>query len=130
MSCKVDGKPCNLNSSRTITIGSRKSKLALIQTQLVLDQLKQLYPNLEFVIKTIDTTGDNILNIPLAKIGEKALFTKELEQELLDGQVDLIVHSLKDIPTKLPDKCCIGAITRFSAFWLQTARFNLLFFQA
>lgn len=93
-------------------MGSRKSALALVQTNWVIDQLSQLHPGLQFEVVTIDTTGDNILDRPLAKIGEKALFTRELEDELLAGNIDLIVHSLKDLPTTLPDDCCIGAITR------------------
>nr|XP_027197205.1 uncharacterized protein LOC113791608 [Dermatophagoides pteronyssinus] len=93
-----------------LTIGSRKSRLAMIQTHMVIDALKHHYPKCEFVVKNIDTTGDNILDRPLAKIGEKALFTRELEEELLKGTIDIIVHSLKDMPTTLPDRCCIGAI--------------------
>ena len=93
-----------------LTIGSRKSRLAMIQTHMVIDALKRHYPECEFVVKNIDTTGDNILDRPLAKIGEKALFTRELEEELLRGTIDMIVHSLKDMPTTLPDRCCIGAI--------------------
>lgn len=97
---------------KTIKVGSRKSSLALIQTHLVIDELKSFHPELEFVIITRETLGDNILDKPLSKIGEKALFTRELEEELLIGNVDIIVHSLKDIPTILPEKCCIGAITK------------------
>lgn len=96
---------------RVINVGSRRSRLAMIQTEFVIDQLRKHHPNTEFVIKSLDTIGDNVLNKPLSKIGEKSLFTRELEDELLQGNVDIVVHSLKDLPTKLPDNCCIGAIT-------------------
>lgn len=94
-----------------IVVGSRKSKLALIQTEWVISELRRFHPEVEFTIKTMDTTGDNIQNIPLAKIGEKALFTKELEAELQNGDIDIVVHSLKDLPTVLRENCCIAAIT-------------------
>ena len=97
--------------SRKIKVGTRKSHLALVQTKWVIDRLKEQDHNLEFEVVTLDTIGDNILDKPLAKIGEKALFTRELEEELLAGNIDIIVHSLKDLPTTLPDNCCIGAIT-------------------
>lgn len=98
---------------KVINVGSRKSKLALIQTQMVIDDLKRHHPDIEFVVKTFDTTGDNILDKPLSEIGNKALFTRELEKELIAGNIDIIVHSLKDLPTTLPEHCCIGAITRY-----------------
>lgn len=97
---------------KVLKVGSRKSALALVQTHWVIEQLSSIHPGLQFEVVTIDTTGDNIIDRPLAKIGEKALFTKELEDELLEGKIDLIVHSLKDLPTTLPEDCCIGAITR------------------
>ena len=97
---------------KLITVGSRKSKLALIQTEWVIAELKKYHPNTEFVIKTMDTTGDNIQNEKMAKIGEKALFTKELEFELQAGMIDIVVHSLKDLPTTLRENCCIAAITQ------------------
>ena len=96
---------------KPLKVGSRKSQLALVQTNWVIDQLKRFCPELEFEIVTLDTIGDNILDKPLSKIGEKALFTQELEDELLARNIDFIVHSLKDLPTTLPEKCCIGAIT-------------------
>ena len=96
---------------KRLKVGSRKSQLALVQTNWVIEQLKQIHHELEFEIVTLDTMGDNILDMPLAKIGEKALFTRELEDELLERKIDFIVHSLKDMPTTLPDQCCIGAIT-------------------
>lgn len=96
---------------RVVRVGSRKSHLALVQTNWVIDRLKGLHPELDFEVVTLDTLGDNILDRPLAQIGEKALFTRELEDELLAHNIDLIVHSLKDLPTTLPEHCCIGAIT-------------------
>ncbi|RWS29815.1 porphobilinogen deaminase-like protein [Leptotrombidium deliense] len=97
---------------KLLRIGSRKSKLALIQTEEVIRRLKQCYGEdvYEYKIITMDTTGDNNLNSPLSEIGSKALFTKELEEELLSGDIDFIVHSMKDLPTTLPEGCCIGAV--------------------
>ncbi|KAI2798677.1 hypothetical protein BLOT_010653 [Blomia tropicalis] len=94
-----------------ICVGSRKSQLAMVQTEWVINKLKLQHPWLQFEVITLDTIGDNILDRPLSQIGEKALFTRELEDQLLAGNVDLIVHSLKDMPTTLPDNCCIGSIT-------------------
>ncbi|KAJ1984413.1 porphobilinogen deaminase [Dimargaris verticillata] len=91
-------------------IGSRKSALALIQTHHVRDRLSQLFPKATFPLVTMSTQGDRILDVALAKIGEKALFTKELEVALEAQQVDLVVHSLKDLPTTLPPGMVIGAI--------------------
>jgi len=99
---------------RTVRIGSRKSRLAVIQTESVVTRLQEVYGQHKyaFTIKTMSTTGDNIHDIPLAKIGEKALFTRELEAELLDHRIDVIVHSLKDLPTTLPEGCVIAAVTK------------------
>ncbi|KAI8975168.1 porphobilinogen deaminase [Mycotypha africana] len=95
----------------TFTIGTRKSQLALVQTYIVRDKLQAIYPHYEFNIETMSTTGDKILNQALSKIGEKALFTKELEIALENGTVDFVVHSLKDLPTVLPPGMVLGAIT-------------------
>ena len=78
---------------RTIRVGSRDSKLAVMQTQIVLDTLKQAHPELEFELVTLKTTGDLILDKTLDKIGGKGLFVKELDQALMDGRVDMTVHS-------------------------------------
>ncbi|KAK9510341.1 hypothetical protein O3M35_005147 [Rhynocoris fuscipes] len=91
-------------------LGSRKSELALIQTNIVIDSLKKFYPKHTYEIVTMNTTGDQILDKPLPKIGQKSLFTKELETALLNDEVDLVVHSLKDMPTVLPSGLAIGAI--------------------
>ena len=102
------------DSSRSlIKIGSRKSKLALIQTELVIKQLRLHHGDkFDYEIVSMTTTGDHILDIPLSKIGEKSLFTRELENELLNGNIDFVVHSLKDLPTQLPDGCSIAVILK------------------
>ncbi|KAM3968727.1 porphobilinogen deaminase-like protein l(3)02640 [Aphomia sociella] len=97
-------------SKNVINVGSRKSELALIQTNFVIDSLKKLHPDKEFKIVTMTTLGDRILNVSLPKIGEKALFTKDLEDALRNNTVDFVVHSLKDLPTTLPDGLAIGAV--------------------
>jgi hydroxymethylbilane synthase len=98
------------SNPNTVTIGTRKSKLALVQTQIVHDALKAAHPATEFKINAMSTMGDKNQITPLHNFGAKALWTYELEGGLLDGSLDLIVHSLKDMPTQLPDKCIIGAI--------------------
>jgi len=100
------------SSSRVVNVGSRASNLAMIQTNGVVDKLTRFYPDVRMPIQKITTTGDKILGVPLAKIGEKSLFTKELEVALEDKTVDFVVHSLKDLPTALPPGMCIGAILK------------------
>ncbi len=95
----------------TLIIGSRSSKLALTQTRLIKDAIEAVFPELKVAIKTIKTTGYKILDVPLSKIGDKGLFTKEIEEALLANEVDLAVHSMKDLPTKLPEGLVIGAVT-------------------
>ncbi|XP_037086437.1 porphobilinogen deaminase-like [Pollicipes pollicipes] len=95
---------------KKIRIGTRKSELAMAQAKWVEAELKKLNPQLETEIVGMTTTGDQILNKPLSKIGEKSLFTKELERALEEGKVDMVVHSLKDLPTTLPPGMIIGAI--------------------
>jgi len=97
---------------RVISVGSRASSLALIQTKFVVSCLQDVYPEYDFNIHTMKTLGDKILEKPLPDIGDKGLFTQELEEALLTNQVDFIVHSLKDLPTALPDDCCIGAVLK------------------
>ena len=92
-------------------IGSRGSKLALWQSEWVRARLLELRPEAEIRIEVIKTSGDVLLNVPLATIGGKGVFTKELEEALLAGDIDLAVHSLKDLPTTLPDNLAITAIT-------------------
>ena len=86
-----------------IVIGTRGSALALWQAKHIRSLLSKQVPGIEIELKVIKTTGDKIQNIALPKIGDKGLFTKEIEQELLDGGIQLAVHSLKDLPTILPD---------------------------
>lgn len=88
---------------KKIKIGSRDSKLAMAQSYWVRDKLLEKYPYIEVEILEIKTKGDKILDQALSKIGDKGLFTKELENELLAGNIDLAVHSMKDLPTNLPE---------------------------
>lgn len=92
---------------RKIIIGSRGSKLALYQSNLVKSLLEQAEPGLTCEVRIIHTKGDKILDVALSKIGDKGLFTKELERALLDDEVDLCVHSTKDMPTALPEGLAI-----------------------
>jgi hydroxymethylbilane synthase len=95
----------------SLIIGSRGSKLALWQAEWVKSRLHQLYPETVVAIEIIKTSGDVMKDAPLALIGGKGVFTKELEEALIDGRIDLAVHSLKDLPTTLPDGLAIAAIT-------------------
>ena len=94
-----------------LRIASRGSQLALWQAHAVERALLAADPDAEVRIDVVKTIGDKILDVPLAKIGDKGLFTKELDEALLSGAADLAVHSLKDVPTRLPDGLVIGAIT-------------------
>lgn len=94
-----------------LKIGTRQSLLALWQSNFIAGELRKEYPKCEVTLKKIVTKGDRILDVPLAQIGGKGLFTKEIEEELLDGTVDLAVHSLKDMPTVLPEGLCLTVIT-------------------
>ncbi len=95
---------------RKIIVGSRRSKLALTQTNWVIDQLKALDPTYEFEVKEIVTKGDQILDVTLSKVGGKGLFVKEIEQAMLNKEIDMAVHSMKDMPAVLPDGLTIGCI--------------------
>ena len=97
--------------TRTIRIGSRKSQLALVQTHWVQAQLQKAFPDRTFEVHTMATQGDKILDVALAKIGDKGLFTKELEVGMLQQQIDFAVHSLKDLPTRLPEGLILGVVT-------------------
>jgi hydroxymethylbilane synthase len=97
--------------ARTIRIGSRKSQLALVQTYWVQEQLQKSFPEMSFEVHTMSTQGDKILDVALAKIGDKGLFTKELEVGMLNQEIDFAVHSLKDLPTRLPEGLVLAAIT-------------------
>jgi hydroxymethylbilane synthase len=95
-----------------LILGSRGSQLALWQTEWVKSELEKKFSTLSVEIQIIKTTGDKILDSPLSKIGDKGLFTREIEQAMLDKKIDAAVHSLKDLPTQLPDGLCIGAISK------------------
>ncbi|TSB46260.1 hydroxymethylbilane synthase [Alkalicoccobacillus porphyridii] len=96
---------------RTIILGTRRSNLALTQTKWVIHQLEQLNLPYEFKTKEIVTKGDRILDVTLSKVGGKGLFVKEIEQALADGEIDLAVHSMKDVPSSLPEGFTLAAIT-------------------
>lgn len=98
-------------NSDTITIGTRASKLALWQAEYVAAEIEKHHPAVRVELRKMTTKGDRILDAPLAKIGGKGLFTKELEQAMLAGEIDLAVHSLKDMPIQVPAGLVIGAIT-------------------
>ena len=93
----------------SLVIGTRGSQLALWQAQFIKDQLERLYTDLEVNLKIIKTTGDAIPDRSLVGLG-KGVFTKEIENALLSGEIDLAVHSLKDLATELPEGLCIAAI--------------------
>jgi len=97
---------------RRIVIGTRGSKLALRQSLMVKEALENLWEGLEVSLSIIKTTGDKITDVPLAKVGGKGLFVKEIEDALLAGDVDLAVHSMKDVPAELPSGLIIGAIPK------------------
>lgn len=99
--------------NRVIVVGTRQSALALTQTGQVIDQLKQICESYgfpySFEIRKIVTKGDRILDVTLSKVGGKGLFVKEIEQALIDGEIDLAVHSMKDMPYQLPEGLMNGA---------------------
>ncbi len=94
----------------TIKIGTRASKLALAQAKWVMDKITAHYPDIRVDLIKITTKGDRIINRPLSTIGGKGLFVKEIEESLTRGEIDVAVHSLKDVPAELPDSLCIGII--------------------
>ena len=100
----------NNTTTRIITLGSRPSKLARWQTEHILAQLKSAWPALSFRLVTLVTTGDKIIDRPLPEIGGKGVFTAELESALLSGEIDLAVHSLKDLPVENSAGLSIGAV--------------------
>ena len=97
-------------SKRVIKVVSRDSALAMWQTNFVVDSLRKVTDHYEFEIVSLKTKGDKVLDVSLAKIGDKGLFTKELEDGLLSGEMDFAVHSLKDIPTVLPEGLQLSAM--------------------
>lgn len=114
----------------TIRIGTRGSKLALWQAEWVKARLEEHWPMCRAELQVIKTRGDKILDTPLAKIGGKGLFVKEIEEALLDGRVDLAVHSMKDMPGDIPPGLSVGAVPlRESPFDALIARNNIPFSQ-
>ncbi|MFS8630981.1 MAG: hydroxymethylbilane synthase, partial [Bacillales bacterium] len=95
---------------KKIRVGSRRSKLALTQTNWVIKELKKIDPSLEFEVVEVVTKGDRILDVTLSKVGGKGLFVKEIEQKMIDKEIDMAVHSMKDMPAVLPDGLIIGCI--------------------
>jgi len=87
----------------SVVLGTRGSKLAVHQSEWVQARLKELAPHVTVTLRRIQTSGDKILDVPLAKVGGKGLFVKEIEEALLSGEIDLAVHSMKDVPTELPE---------------------------
>jgi hydroxymethylbilane synthase len=100
----------------TIKIGTRGSQLALYQANLTKKYLLEKFPEVNVEILIIKTKGDKILDVALSKIGDKGLFTKELETALLENEVDIAVHSLKDLPTTLPEGLKLGAVLKRGEF--------------
>lgn len=97
---------------REIRIGTRGSALALWQAEWVKSELEKRYPAMIVSLKKIKTTGDKILDVPLAKVGGKGLFVKEIEEAMIAGEIDIAVHSMKDVPTVFPEGLHLGAITK------------------
>jgi hydroxymethylbilane synthase len=97
---------------KKLIIGSRSSDLALWQTNFVKREIERNNPHIEVVTKLVSTKGDKILDVALSKIGDKGLFTKELELELLHGNIDIAVHSLKDLQTAIPEGLKLAAVTK------------------
>jgi hydroxymethylbilane synthase len=95
---------------RSLRIGTRSSALAIQQTQIAVDALHAAWPDLSVDIVQIKTTGDRIQDLPLTKIGDKGLFVKEIEEALLDGRIDWAVHSVKDLPSELPNGLSVGML--------------------
>ncbi|KDR96522.1 hydroxymethylbilane synthase [Peptoclostridium litorale DSM 5388] len=95
-------------SRKTIVVGTRGSALALTQTDWVIARMKEKAPDLDFEVKVIKTKGDKILDVALDKIGDKGLFVKEIEKELLSGEIDMAVHSMKDMPSEQPEGLVIA----------------------
>ncbi|MCG9820924.1 hydroxymethylbilane synthase [Staphylococcus argenteus] len=95
---------------RKLVVGSRRSKLALTQSQQFINKLKAIEPNLEIEIKEIVTKGDKIVDKQLSKVGGKGLFVKEIQHELFEKNIDMAIHSLKDVPSVIPEGLTLGCI--------------------
>jgi hydroxymethylbilane synthase len=101
-----------MEKKNRIIIATRGSKLALWQAEWIKSQIKTILPDTEVELNKIKTTGDKILDVPLAQVGGKGLFVKEIEEAMLRGEADLAVHSMKDVPTDLPEGLHLSAITK------------------
>ena len=97
---------------KQIRIGTRQSALALWQAEWVKSELEKKYPGVTVTLTKIKTTGDKILDVPLAKVGGKGLFVKEIEEAMLANEIDIAVHSMKDVPTFFPDGLHLSCITK------------------
>ncbi|KAJ2902392.1 Porphobilinogen deaminase [Zalerion maritima] len=106
----ADSTMPTLAGNMTVNIGTRKSPLALKQTDEIIAMLKSHHPTIDCQIHTLSVLGDRDKTTALAAIGGKGLWTNELEAQLVSGQLDMVVHSLKDMPTTLPDGCTLGAV--------------------
>ena len=95
-----------------IRIGTRKSKLALAQTELVISEIKRAFPETETEVVCVTTKGDRVTDIPLEKLGGNGVFVKEIEQLLLDGRIDIAVHSAKDLPVKLASGLAVSGVLK------------------
>lgn len=104
-------KQTAMSESKVINIGTRNSPLALAQTNIVVDALKSHFPDYSFPIHGMTTTGDRDQNTALYNFGGKGLWTSQLEERLVNRELDLVVHSLKDMPTVLPEGCVLGCVT-------------------
>src|SRR5271169_6864992 len=98
--------------NRKIVIGTRGSKLALWQAEWVKTELQRLHPGIEVTLNKIKTTGDKIVDVPLAKVGGKGLFVKEIEEAMLRCEADIAVHSMKDVPTEFPEGLHLSVICK------------------
>jgi len=99
-------------AKKQLRIGTRSSQLALWQANWVKSELEKRYPDLEVTLVKIKTTGDKILDVPLAMVGGKGLFTKEIEEAMLAGEIEVAVHSMKDVPTFFPEGLGLRCITK------------------
>ncbi|WP_214752510.1 hydroxymethylbilane synthase [Exiguobacterium sp. s16] len=97
---------------RKIIVGSRRSQLAMTQTKWVIEQLKKAGAQNEFEIKEIVTKGDQIVDVQLSKVGGKGLFVKEIQQQMIAGEIDFAVHSMKDVPAELPEELFISCMPK------------------
>ncbi|WP_114603194.1 hydroxymethylbilane synthase [Staphylococcus sp. EZ-P03] len=95
---------------RKLVVGSRRSKLALTQSRQFIEKLKEVQPDLDIEIKEIVTKGDQIVDRQLSKVGGKGLFVKEIQQALFDHEIDFAIHSLKDVPSELPEGLTLGCV--------------------